>query len=174
MSPANLLKIMQITETLGDCGIMPFRRGAIMRMLAAATAIAVFAGSRGAVMPSRARVDEFIAVVESGDHAGAIERFYTEDASMQENAAPPRTGRDALVAHERGILARMRQVESKAVSSAVEGDRVFIHWIFELTTHGGRVHRTDEVAMQEWRGDLIWRERFFYEPSKPAAETRPE
>jgi hypothetical protein len=25
-------------------------------------------------MPSRARLDEFIAVVESGDHAGAIER----------------------------------------------------------------------------------------------------
>ena len=45
-------------------------------------------------MPSRARLDEFIAVVESGDHAGAIERYYTEDASMQENAAPPRVGRD--------------------------------------------------------------------------------
>ncbi|MDB5515071.1 MAG: hypothetical protein JWQ17_1829, partial [Tardiphaga sp.] len=27
-------------------------------------------------MPSRARVDEFVAVVESGDHAGAIERYY--------------------------------------------------------------------------------------------------
>ena len=38
-------------------------------------------------MPSRARLDEFIAVVEGGDHAGAIERYYTEDASMQENAA---------------------------------------------------------------------------------------
>ena len=38
-------------------------------------------------MPTRARLDEFIAAVVSGDHAGAIERFYTEDASMQENAA---------------------------------------------------------------------------------------
>jgi hypothetical protein len=26
-------------------------------------------------MPSRARLDEFIAVVEAGDHAGAIERW---------------------------------------------------------------------------------------------------
>jgi len=42
-------------------------------------------------MPSRARLDEFIAAVVSGDHAGAIERYYTEDASMQENvAADPR------------------------------------------------------------------------------------
>ena len=58
-------------------------------------------------MPSRARLDEFIAVVESGDHAGAIERYYTEDASMQENAAAPRVGRDLLVARERGVLALM-------------------------------------------------------------------
>ena len=57
-------------------------------------------------MPSRERLIEFIAVVESGDHAGAIERYYTEDSSMQENAAAPRVGRDLLVAHERGVLAR--------------------------------------------------------------------
>jgi SnoaL-like domain len=117
-------------------------------------------------MPSRALLDEFIAVVESGDHAGAIERYYTEDASMQENANPPRVGRDLLVAHERGILAFMSHVYSKAVSSTVEGDNVAIHWIFELTDKSGKVRRVDEVALQEWRGDKIFRERFFYDPSK--------
>ena len=116
-------------------------------------------------MPSRQRLDEFIAVVESGDYAGAIERYYTEDASMQENAAPPRVGRDVLVAHERGVLALMSHVDSRAVSSVVEGDRVAIHWIFELTDKSGKVRRFDEVALQEWRGDRIFRERFFYDPS---------
>ena len=89
-------------------------------------------------MPSRERLNEFIAVVESGDHAGAIERYYTEDASMQENAAPPRLGRDRLVAHE-------------------------------LTEKSGKLRRFDEVALQEWRGDRIFRERFFYDPSVPMA-----
>src|SRR5450755_1227665 len=96
-------------------------------------------------MPSRTRLDEFIAVVEAGDHAGAIERYYTEDASMQENTLPPRVGRDALVAR----------------------DHVAIHWIFELTDKSGKVRRVDEVALQEWRGDRIFRERFFYDPSAP-------
>jgi ketosteroid isomerase-like protein len=118
-------------------------------------------------MPSRAVLDEFIAAVEAGDHAGAIERYYAEDASMQENAAPPRVGRDGLVAHERGVLARMAQVYSKAMSSTVEGDNVAIHWIFEMTDKSGKVHRFDEVALQQWRGDKIFRERFFYDPSKP-------
>ena len=116
-------------------------------------------------MPSRARLDEFIAAVESGDHAGAIERYYTEDASMQENATPPRVGRDGLVARERGVLARMSHVYSKAIASVVEGDHVAIHWIFELTDKSGQMRRVDEVALQEWRGDRIFRERFFYDPS---------
>jgi ketosteroid isomerase-like protein len=118
-------------------------------------------------MPSRVRLDEFIAAVESGDHAGAIERYYTEDSSMQENAAAPRVGRDLLVAHERGVLARMSHVYSKAMSSVVEGDRVAIHWIFELTDKSGKALRVDEVALQEWRGDWIFRERFFYDPARP-------
>jgi hypothetical protein len=120
-------------------------------------------------MPTRARVDEFIAVVESGDHAGAIERYYTEDATMQENAAAPRVGRDTLVAHERGVLARMKHVYSKALGSTVDGDRVAIHWIFELTDHDGKVLKVDEIAGQEWRGDRIFRERFFYQPIKLGA-----
>ena len=118
-------------------------------------------------MPSRARLDEFIAVVEAGDHAGAIERYYTEDSSMQENAAPPRVGRDLLVARERGVLAQMSHVYSKAMSSVVEGDNVAIHWIFRLTDKSGKVRRIDEVALQQWRGDKIFRERFFYDPSAP-------
>jgi SnoaL-like domain len=118
-------------------------------------------------MPSRARLDEFIAVVESGDHAGAIERYYTEDSSMQENAAPPRVGRDVLVAHERATLARMSHVYSKAIISVVEDDRAAIHWNFELTEKSGKMHRFDEIALQEWRGDRIFRERFFYDPSRP-------
>src|SRR6202012_1802354 len=115
-------------------------------------------------MPTRARLDEFIAAVESNDHTGAIERFYTEDASMQENTAPPRVGRDVLVAHERAALARMSHVTSTCVSSIVEGDNVAIHWIFELTDKAGKVYRFDELALQEWRGDKIFRERFFYDP----------
>ena len=120
-------------------------------------------------MPTRERLNEFIAGVESGDHAGAIERYYTEDSSMQENDAPPRVGRDVLVAHERAVLARMSHVYSKAASSVMEADRVAIHWIFELTDKSGKVHRIDEVALQEWRDDRIFRERFFYDPPRPKA-----
>ena len=85
-------------------------------------------------MPSRTRtsMSSSPSIVESGDHAGAIERFYTEDASMQENAAAPRVGRDVLVAHERAVLERVKSVTSTCVASVVEGDRVAINWVFEF------------------------------------------
>ena len=104
----------------------------------------------------------------SGDHAGAIERYYTEEATMQENAAAPRVGRDLLVAQERATLERVQSVTSTCVSVIHEGERVAINWVFDFTYHSGRTARIDEVALQEWRGDRIFRERFFYDPPKKA------
>lgn len=117
-------------------------------------------------MPSRQTVAAFVATVESGDHVGAIERFYHEDASMQENGAEPRRGRDALVEHERRSIARLAEMRTlPARSVVVDGDHVAINWIFEMVGKDGAVRRLDEVALQEWRGEKIIRERFYYDPS---------
>ena len=40
--------------------------------------------------------------------------------------------------------------------------------MFDFTYLSGRTALIDEVALQEWRGDRIFRERFFYEPPKKA------
>lgn len=64
-------------------------------------------------MPSPATLERFIARVEANAHVEAIEEFYAEHASMQENQAPPRVGRETLVAGERATLARARSVASR-------------------------------------------------------------
>ncbi len=118
-------------------------------------------------MPSREKVQEFIKVVESGDHVGAIEQFYTEDASMQENGAPPRVGLQTLVEHERTALARMKRIDTHKVETfLVDGDFVAINWVFEVTDAAGTTRKLDEVALQQWRGDKIFRERFYYDPAQ--------
>jgi len=43
----------------------------------------------------------------------------------------------------------MSKVYSKAMSSVVEGDRVAIHWNFELTEKSGKVRRFDEIRRDE-------------------------
>lgn len=117
-------------------------------------------------MPTRQQVAEFVATVVSGAHVEAIERFYAEDASMQENNAPPRVGREVLMEGERRTLARSQVRTEPAGLVLVDGDEVVIRWVFHFTGADGKTRRLEELAHQTWRGDLIWRERFFYDPGQ--------
>ncbi len=123
-------------------------------------------------MPSRQTVEDFIALVETNRHDEAIERFYTEDASMQENLTePPRQGRDRLVAHERAVLARAKSVASECVRPVlIDGDTVVVHWVFHFEFKDGSKRRIEELAHQIWKGEKIWRERFYYDPAQMKAQ----
>jgi len=78
-------------------------------------------------------------------------------------------GREVLMAGEAQMLERMAKVETELLSPpAVTGDWVALHWRFTFTSKGrGSVRSFEEIAWQEWRGDRIFRERFFYDPPKP-------
>ena len=118
-------------------------------------------------MPSAATLERFIARVESNAHVEAIEEFYTEDASMQENNEPPRAGRDKLVAHEARALSLAASVTSRCVRPVfVHGDHVVVRWIFEFTGHDGSKRRIEELAYQTWVGGRIREEKFFYDPKQ--------
>ena len=125
-------------------------------------------------MPAREVIERFVATVEAGRYVEAIERFYTEDATMQENQQPPRRGRDALAAHERSVLARMKEIHTlPGTQVLVHGDRVVIRWRFVLVYGDGRRTALDEIAWQRWSGDLIAEERFYYDPAQHHLEVVP-
>ncbi|RST52978.1 nuclear transport factor 2 family protein [Variovorax sp. DXTD-1] len=122
-------------------------------------------------MPSAETLEAFIAAVESGAHAKAIEDYYTEDATMRENQAEPRRGRATLVAHEQAVLDRTESVVSTCVRPVlVNGDHVVVRWVFDFRFKGGKAMRIEELAWQRWAGDRIAEEEFFYDPAqaKPA------
>jgi ketosteroid isomerase-like protein len=124
-------------------------------------------------MPTRERVAAFIAMVEADRFVDAIEGFYAEDASMQDNDAPPRLGRAALVAAEEATLAAISIHTRPVETYLVDGDKVVIRWVFEVTFADGRRGVMDELALQEWQGDRIVRERFFYDPAWPKSAVEP-
>jgi ketosteroid isomerase-like protein len=118
-------------------------------------------------VPALDRVEAFIARVESMDYVGAIVDFYHEDASMQENTAEPRRGRDHLVAHEIDIAARFGRMPVRKVERfAISGETVFINWVFEIAQKDGSMRPFDEISVQTWRGDRIAEERFYYDPAQ--------
>jgi ketosteroid isomerase-like protein len=122
-------------------------------------------------VPSEAVLEAFIAIVERNEHVAAIEKFYAEDASMQENFDAPRKGRALLAANESAFLERWAKVESQCVRPAFRsGDNVVIRWIFEFTAPDGTKLKMDELAYQRWQGDKIVEERFYYDPKQMTAK----
>ena len=119
-------------------------------------------------MPSRAIVEDFIATIERGEFLEAISKFYAEDMTAQENNLPPRIGRQAQIANETGALQRMQFDKIEVQSFVHDGDRVAIHYDFEMSLRdgsGGKL-KMQEIAYQLWRGERIVSERYFYDPAQ--------
>jgi len=118
-------------------------------------------------MPTSDTLERFIARVEENAHAEAIAEFYTDNASMRENLAEPRVGRELHIANERKVLARAKSVYSKCVRPVfVNGDHVVIRWIFRFDWLDGSVTQMEELAYQRWEGERMAEEQFFYDPAQ--------
>ena len=118
-------------------------------------------------MPTRETVARFTAQVLSCDHAGALRDWYTPEATMQENQAEPRRGRDVRVAREQATLGRMERVETELLAEPlIEGDTVALRWRFTFHPKSGGIRRIEEVAGQAWQGDRIVAETFFCDPAQ--------
>ena len=118
-------------------------------------------------MPKPETIEQFIAMVESNEHDKAIEKFYTIDASMQENQSEPRVGRDNLVANEKNTLQKVKSLLSKCIRPYfMNGDQVVIRWYFRFEWKNGSISEIEEIAYQNWQEELIKSEKFFYDPKQ--------
>jgi hypothetical protein len=125
-------------------------------------------------MPSQDTLERFIARVEDNAHADAVEEFYAPHATLQENQSEPRVGRDAQVALERGVMKRAVSVSSQCVRPVfLNGDKVVIRWIFDFDWPDGTSTHMEELAYQQWEGERIVAETFFYDPAQRVPKAKP-
>lgn len=118
-------------------------------------------------MPTEAQIESFTKLVEEGHFVEAIEQYYHTDASMQENEAPPRYGKEALIAHERSFLESLQSISCRLLGPVmINGDHVTIRWRFDFQPLDGPVRSMEEIAYQFWQGDRVLREKFFYDPKQ--------
>ncbi len=123
-------------------------------------------------MPSKETIERFIKSVEEEKHDEVIARFYTKNASIQENQKEPRVGIDNLVQNERGMLKKAKKVHSECQRPYFQdGDRVVIRWKFKFEWLNDTVTEIEEIAYQRWEDDKIAQEQFFYDPQQFAPKT---
>ena len=114
-------------------------------------------------MTTRDQVTRLVRYVEANRILDAIDDFYDDDVSMQDNLEPPVVGKAANRERERAFFGGITVHQNRALSIAVDGDQAVIHWLFEFTGGDGKRYRMDQLSRQEWKGGRIVRERFYYD-----------
>lgn len=115
---------------------------------------------------TRVSVEQLIGLVQAGRILDAIDTYYAENVSMQENQNPPTVGKAVNRVREEAFVASVAEVHRLETPSVfVEGDQSAIHWILDYTTTTGERHRLDQIALQTWENGKIVSERFIYDPT---------
>ena len=109
------------------------------------------------------RVLELNRWVAEGRGLEALDEFYTEDVSMQENTLPPTVGREANREREQAFfdsVAEWRKYE--VVESAAQGDVTFTETVMEFVLKDGTEVRMEQATRARWRDGRIFDERFYH------------
>ena len=125
-------------------------------------------------MDLRETVLHLTELVKTGQAEEAYRTYYAPDVQMQENNEPPRTSVQASIDRQNNAVAGTTVNEFAPRSITVDGDRVAIEWVIDITAPDGSTVHVEEVAVQTWRDGKVVKERFYYDPSqfipKPAAK----
>ena len=121
-------------------------------------------------MPSKDQVTRLVRLVEANRILDAIDEFYDDDVSMQDNLEPPVVGKVANRERERAFFGGITVHRHDALSVAIDGEQVVIPWLLEFTGGDGKRYRLDQLSHQEWANGRIVRERFYYDSARIAAD----
>jgi ketosteroid isomerase-like protein len=117
-------------------------------------------------MPTRDQVTQLVRLVEANRILDAIDQFYDESVSMQDNHNPPVVGKATNRERERQFFGGITVHQNRALSIAVDGEQVVINWLFEFTGGDGKRYRMDQLSHQEWKNGRVVKERFFYDSAR--------
>ena len=94
----------------------------------------------------------------------AMERFYADDVTMQENEKSPRVGKIVCLEYERHLLAHVIDMKAMLLNQAINQQTgvVFSEWYMEATYSSGKQFLLTEISVQQWRNGQIVREKFYY------------
>lgn len=108
-------------------------------------------------------------LIRQGQTIEAMERFYADDVIMQENEKPPRVGKPVCLDHERQMLAGVTSFKANLINQAIDEANgvVFTEWLYEFNDLLGQRFLLMEVAVQYWRNELIYSEKFYYNKTTP-------
>ena len=110
-------------------------------------------------------VEELNQMILSGDIMGAFEKFYADDAVMQDNEMPAREGKEACREAEEAFvnnLTEFRGAKVRNVMISEDAGVAAVEWDFDYTHKEWGDRNYTQVAVQRWKDGKIVSEKFVY------------
>ena len=103
-------------------------------------------------------------LIQGGQTLEAMEQFYADDVTMQENETPPRIGKAVCLEHERRMLSGTTDFKATLIHQAIDEPNgvVFSEWRYAFNDLSGQRFSLTEVSVQQWDKELIQSEKFYY------------
>lgn len=108
-------------------------------------------------------VKDHIRLILAGKALDAFEKYYAEDAVMQENDQPPRVGKATNRAFEQDFMSKITAMRTLASDGyVVSGNMAYVVWRTDIDHAEWGTMKSTQVAIQEWKDGRIVREKFVY------------
>ena len=110
------------------------------------------------------KVKAFCQLIIKAETVKAMELYYAESVSMQENEDAPRMGKSVCLDHEKAMLKKTRSVTGRLLNQAIDevNGIVFSEWEYLFISHTGTTLKLTEISIQQWNEGLITREKSYY------------
>ena len=118
-------------------------------------------------MPTIETLEDFVTMVEANQHVEAVERFYTPNATLQDNQSFETRGKDKQIENEKNLLLRIKKMYSECIRPYfIKDNYVIIKWHFRFEFKNETFIDIEEIAYQQWNGEQIEKEQFFFDPKQ--------
>lgn len=99
----------------------------------------------------------------------AMDLYYADNVTMQENEDPPRIGKQVCIEHERNNLGNVKGFKLTITNQAIGpiNQVVFNEFDIGFETLKGIKMRLKEVSVQHWENGQIINEKFYYKSLIP-------
>lgn len=109
-------------------------------------------------MDVHASVRALVTGVSAGRILEVLDAYYAEDVVIVDNFGTERIGLAALREQEARFLGEVELHAVAAEEVLVDGDRVTISWVYDVTPAGGSRGRTRCIVIQTWGEGRVRRE----------------
>ena len=108
------------------------------------------------------KIAELNDLISTGETLKAIELFYSNNISMQENEETPRIGKLTCINHEKQNLQKVKLLKGNLLNQAICENVVFSEWEIIFTDKNDKTFKLTEVSVQHWVEGQIEKEKFYY------------